>query len=65
MAKKKSAEKTKYRTIQVPEHLVDLTLGLIPGLYRTHHEAMIEWIRHGLYELIKTRYRMKKTLKSK
>ena len=65
MAKKKQAERTKYRTIQVPEHIVKLTLELIPGLYRTHHEAMIEWIRLGLYELIKTRYRMKKTVKSK
>ena len=65
MAKKKTAERTKYRTIQVPEHIVKLTLELIPGLYRTHHEAMIEWIRLGLYELIKTRYRMKKTVKSK
>ena len=52
MAKKKQAERTKYRTIQVPEHIVKLTLELIPGLYRTHHEAMIEWIRLGLYELI-------------
>ena len=65
MAKKKSSGKTKYRTIQVPEHLVELTLELIPGLYRNHHEALIEWIRLGLYELIKTRYRMKKTIKHK
>ena len=49
MAKKKQAERTKYRTIQVPEHIVKLTLELIPGLYRTHHEAMIEWIRLGFY----------------
>ena len=63
MAKKKQAEKTKYRTIQVPEQIVELTLELIPGLYRTHHEAMIEWIRLGLYELIKMRYRMKKVAK--
>ena len=65
MAKKKSSDKIKYRTIQVPEYLVELTLELIPGLYRNHHEAMIEWIRLGLYELIKMRYRMKKTIKHK
>ncbi|MFW9939446.1 MAG: hypothetical protein ACFFFT_00300 [Candidatus Thorarchaeota archaeon] len=63
MTKVKPTEKTKYRTIQVPETLVELTLELIPGLYRNHHEAMIEWIRLGLYELIHTRYKMKKTLK--
>ena len=60
-----STKKTKYRTIQVPDYLVELTLKLIPGLYRNHHEAIIEWIRLGLYELIKTRYRMKKATKSK
>ncbi|MBA7546483.1 hypothetical protein ES705_38875 [subsurface metagenome] len=61
----KDSKKTKYRTIQVPEKLVELTLELIPGLYRNHHEAIIEWIRLGLYELIKTRYKMKKTLRKK
>lgn len=61
----KPVEKTKYRTIQVPETLVELTLELIPGLYRNHHEAIIEWIRLGLYELLKTRYTMKKTLRKK
>jgi hypothetical protein len=63
ISKVKPSKKTKYRTIQVPDYLVELTLELIPGLYRTHHEAIIEWIRLGLYELLKTRYRMKKTLK--
>lgn len=61
----KDSKKTKYRTIQVPETLVELTLELIPGLYRNHHEAIIEWIRLGLYDLIKTRYKMKKTLRKK
>jgi len=60
-----SSKKTKYRTVQVPDHLVDLTLKLIPGFYRNHHEAIMEWIRRGLYELIKTRYRMKKIARSK
>ena len=59
----KDSKKTKYRTIQVPEKLVELTLELIPDLYRNHHEAIIEWIRLGLYDLIKTRYKMKKTLR--
>jgi len=65
MSNIKDSKKTKYRTIQVPEKLFELTLDLIPGLYRNHHEAIIEWIRLGLYELLKTRYRMKKTLRKK
>jgi len=65
MTNKKQSEKIKYRTIQVPETLVELTLELIPGLYRSHHEAIIEWIRLGLYELLKTRYKMRKTLRKK
>ena len=48
MAKKKQAERTKYRTIQVPEHIVKLTLELKPGIYRTHQEDIIECILLGL-----------------
>ncbi len=59
MPKTKTSKKTQYRTVQIPEDLVDLTLTLIPGLYRTHHEAIIEWVRLGLFELIETKYKLK------
>jgi len=44
MPKTKTSKKTEYRTVQVPEDLIKLILTLIPGLYRNHHEAIIEWI---------------------
>ena len=59
MPKTKLPKKTQYRTVQIPEDLVDLTLTLIPGFYRTHHEAFIEWIRLGLFALVKTKHKLK------
>lgn len=59
MPKTKLPEKTQYRTIQIPENLVDLILTLIPGFYRTHHEAIIEWIRLGLFGLVEIKYKLK------
>lgn len=60
MPRTKNPEKTKYRTVQIPENLVKLILTIIPGLYRNHHEAIIEWIRLGIYGLVETKYKLKK-----
>ena len=60
MPKTRSSQKIKYRTIQVPEDLIELILALIPGIYRTHHEAIIEWIRIGMFKLVKLKYRTRK-----
>jgi len=65
MPKTKTTKKTQYRTVQIPEDLIDLILALIPGLYRTHHEAIIEWIRLSVFELVKTKYKMRKLLRGK
>jgi hypothetical protein len=63
--KTKTSKKTAYRTVQVPEDLVELILELIPGFYRNHHEAIIEWIRIGMFKLIKARYMIPKLLRKK
>lgn len=53
MPRTKNPEKIIYKTVQVPKFLYDLTLTIIPGFYRNHHEAIIEWIRLGIYRMIK------------
>ncbi len=43
----------KYRTVQIPEDLIQIVKSLLPVLaYRTHHELIIEALRIRIEKLI-------------
>ncbi|KKM76590.1 hypothetical protein LCGC14_1378630 [marine sediment metagenome] len=60
MPKTKKGVKSKYRSINLPEDLIQRILLLIPDYYRAHHETINEWVRVGVYKLARTRHLIKK-----
>lgn len=60
MSNEFAIKKTKYSTVQIPQDYISLTKKIIPGYYRSHHEAFTDWIRKGIFNLIKIQYKLKK-----
>ncbi|MEE9378504.1 MAG: hypothetical protein V3V33_10770 [Candidatus Lokiarchaeia archaeon] len=53
-------KKSTYKSVQVPTDLINLIKKLIPGFYRSHHEAIIDWTRKGISDLIELKIKVKK-----
>ncbi len=63
--KTKKGAKIKYRSINLTEDLVLKINKIIPGFYRSHYEAIFEWVRGGMFDLAKKILEIEKCKKLK